>query len=104
MQLPIVAQSPLFAAPWEATAGTAELRRIAEACDRSGFFYLGVCDHVCIPRARAGAMSTAWHDTVATLGFLAAATHRVRLLSHVYVLPYRPPLPPATALAHPHCA
>src|SRR6266481_5805171 len=73
MQLPIVAQSSLFAAPWEAEAGTDELRRIAEACDRSGFFYLGVCDHVCIPRARAGAMSTAWHDTVATLGFLAAA-------------------------------
>src|SRR5215813_9100982 len=99
MQLPIVAQSTLFAAPWEAEAGTAELRRIAEACDRSGFFYLGVCDHICIPRARAGAMSTAWHDTVATLCFLAAATRRVRLLSHVYVLPYRHPLVAAKAFA-----
>ena len=99
MQLPIVAQSTLFAAPWEAEAGTAELRRIAEACDRSGFFYLGVCDHVCIPRARAGVMSTAWHDTVATLGFLAAATRHVRLLSHVYVLPYRHPLATAKAFA-----
>src|SRR6266705_2734505 len=99
MQLPIVAQSSLFAAPWEAEAGTDELRRIAEACDRSGFFYLGVCDHVCVPRARAAAMSTAWHDTVATLGFLAAATRHVRLLSHVYVLPYRHPLITAKSFA-----
>src|SRR5207245_514633 len=65
MQLPIVAQSSLFAAPWEAEAGTDELRRIAEACDRSGFFYLGVCDHVCVPRARAAAMATAWHAAAA---------------------------------------
>src|SRR5437762_1875618 len=91
MQLPIVAQSSLFAAPWEAEAGTDELRRIAEACDRSGFFYLGVCDHVCVPRARAAAMSTAWHDTVATLGFLAAATRHVRLLSRPVQRP-RPPI------------
>lgn len=99
MQLPIVAQSNLFAAPWEATAGAAELVRIAQACDDAGFFYVGVCDHIAIPRARAAAMSTVWYDTVATLGFLAAATQRVRLLSHVYVLPYRHPLATAKAFA-----
>ncbi len=32
-------------------------------------------------------MSTTWWDTVATLSYLAAVTERVRLLSHVYVLP-----------------
>ena len=58
MQLPVLAQSTLFAAPWEATAGAAEVQRIAEACDRSGFFYVAVCDHVCVPRDRAPAMST----------------------------------------------
>ncbi|MEW6272372.1 MAG: TIGR03619 family F420-dependent LLM class oxidoreductase [Thermodesulfobacteriota bacterium] len=99
MQLPIQAQSTMFVAPWEESAGADELRRIAQACDRSGFFYVAVCDHVCVPRERAAAMNTTWYDTVATLGFLAAATRRVRLLSHVYVLPYRHPLLTAKAFA-----
>jgi alkanesulfonate monooxygenase SsuD/methylene tetrahydromethanopterin reductase-like flavin-dependent oxidoreductase (luciferase family) len=99
MQLPIAAQSTVFAAPWEAGAGTAEIRRIAQACDASGFFYLAVSDHVCVPREHAKAMSTVWYDTVATLGFLAAVTQHVRLLSYVYVAPYRHPLMTAKAFA-----
>src|SRR5258707_15896665 len=92
MHLPITAQSTTFVQSWEAAAGTAEVRRIAEACDRNGFFYLAVSDHVAVPRSHAAAMSTVWYDTVATLGFLAAATQRVRLLSYVWVAPYRHPL------------
>src|SRR5437764_6028887 len=99
MQLPIVAQSPIFAQPWEAGAGTPDVVRIAEACDRAGFFYLAVSDHICIPRERALAMSIVWFDPVATLGFLAAATRQVRLLSYVYVLPYRHPLAAAKSFA-----
>ena len=99
LQLPVTAQSTVFAAPWEATAGTAEILKIAQACDRSGFFYVAVCDHVCVPRAAAAAMSTVWYDTIATLGFLAAATRNVRLLSYVYIAPYRHPLMTAKAFA-----
>ena len=44
-------------------------------------------------------MSTEWWDTIATLSYLAAVTERVRLLSHVYVLPYRHPLVVAKAWA-----
>jgi probable F420-dependent oxidoreductase len=99
MQLPIQAQSTVFAADWERTAGPAELTRIAQACDRNGFFYVAVCDHVCVPRERAAAMGTTWYDTVATLGYLAAATRNVRLMSHVFILPYRHPLLSAKAFA-----
>lgn len=99
MQLPIVAQSTVFAAPWERDAGPEELARIARACDDAGFFYVSVCDHVCVPRAQATAMSTVWFDTVATLGWLAAATRRTRLLSYVYVPGYRHPLQTAKAFA-----
>jgi len=99
LQLPVTAQSTVFAAPWEANAGAAEILEIAQACDRSGFFYVAVCDHVCVPRAAAAAMSTVWYDTVATLGFLAAATQKVRLLSYVYIAPYRHPLMTAKAFA-----
>jgi probable F420-dependent oxidoreductase len=99
MQLPVTAQSTVFAARWEADAGRAEILRVAQACDRSGFFYVAVSDHVCIPRSHAGAMSTVWYDVIATLGFLAAATARVRLLSYVYVAPYRHPLASAKSFA-----
>jgi probable F420-dependent oxidoreductase len=99
MQLPIAAQSAMFVQPWEKQAGVAEMRRIAEACDRNGFFYLAVSDHICVPRAQAAAMSTVWYDAIATLGFLAAATHQVRLMSYVWVAPYRHPLASAKAFA-----
>jgi probable F420-dependent oxidoreductase len=99
MQLPIQAQSSVFVEDWEKSAGARELAHVAEACDRAGFSYIAVCDHVAIPRSRADAMSTTWYDTVATLGWLAALTERVRLLSHVYVAAYRHPLQTAKAFA-----
>ena len=99
MQLPIQAQSTIFVEEWEKTAGAAELAAVARACDDAGFDYVAVCDHVAIPRARAEAMSTTWYDTIATLGFLAGVTTRVRLLSHVYVAAYRHPLQTAKAFA-----
>ena len=42
-------------------------------------------------------MNTSWYDTIATLGCLAGITEHVRLMSHVYVLPYRHPLMTAKA-------
>jgi probable F420-dependent oxidoreductase len=99
MQLPIQAQSTVFVEDWERTAGARELKAIAQACDDAGFDYVAVCDHVAIPRARADAMSTTWYDTIATLGWLAGVTERVRLLSHVYVAAYRHPLQTAKAFA-----
>lgn len=99
LQLPIQSQSELYVADWERTCGAAELAAIAEAADRSGFHYVAVCDHVAIPRDLAGAMGTTWYDPVATLGFLAGRTERVRLLSHVYVAPLRPPLQSAKSFA-----
>ncbi|HSP95729.1 MAG TPA: TIGR03619 family F420-dependent LLM class oxidoreductase [Candidatus Dormibacteraeota bacterium] len=99
MQLPVAAQSATFVQPWEASAGAAEMRRVAEACEAAGLFYLAVSDHVAVPRTHAAAMSTVWYDAVATLGFLAAATRRIRLLSYVWVAPYRHPLVTAKAFA-----
>lgn len=99
IQLPIQAQSKLIAAPWEEASGPTELARIARSCDELGLDYIGVCDHVAVPRDLAPRMSTTWYDTVATLGWLAALTTRVRLLSHVYVLAYRHPLATAKAFS-----
>ncbi len=92
MQLPVQSQSTIYAEPWEAEAGPEDLLHIARAADRSGFAYLASCDHVGVPRRLASAMSTVWYDPVATLAFLAAATERIRLLSHVAVVGLRHPL------------
>ncbi|WP_123970476.1 LLM class F420-dependent oxidoreductase [Streptomyces sp. TLI_185] len=92
MQLPVQSQSTLYAEGWEAGAGPEDLVEIARTADRAGFGYLASCDHVAIPRRLAPAMSTVWYDPVATLGFLAGVTERVRLLSHVAVVGLRHPL------------
>ena len=89
MQLPVQAQSELFVADWERTSGPDELAAIARKADETGFFYIAVCDHVAIPDDLAPRMGTTWYDTIATLGFLASITSRVRLLSHVWVPAYR---------------
>ncbi|MFC9931496.1 LLM class F420-dependent oxidoreductase [Streptomyces sp. NPDC127190] len=92
IQLPVQSQSTLYAEPWEAAAGAADLVAVARAADTAGFAYLAVCEHVAVPRRLAAAMGTVWYDPVATLAHLAAVTGRIRLLSHVAVVGLRHPL------------
>lgn len=92
MQLPVQAQSRLFAEGWEAAAGISAMVDMARVAESAGFSYVAVCDHAAIPKDRAEQMSTVWWDCVATLSYLAAVTSRIRLLSHVYVLPLTHPL------------
>lgn len=99
MQLPVQSQSTIYVEPWEHDAGAAELAEVARAADAAGFHYVAVCDHVAIPVEHATSMGTEWWDTVATLGWLAGITERVRLLSHVYVPAYRHPLQVAKSFA-----
>ena len=98
LQVPVQAQSRVFAEAWEHDAGVSEITAVAQAADELGFFYLGVCDHIAIPRERAKTMGTTWYDTMTTLGFLAGITARIRLLTHVYVAPLRHPLQAAKAM------
>jgi probable F420-dependent oxidoreductase len=99
LQLPVQAKSNTFVADWERSAGPAELARVTRAADDHGFFYAAVCDHIAIPDDLSPAMSTYWSDCFTTLGWLAALTTRVNLMSHVLVLPYRHPLIAAKAFA-----
>ncbi|MFZ0173433.1 MAG: TIGR03619 family F420-dependent LLM class oxidoreductase [Acidimicrobiales bacterium] len=99
MTLPVQGQSRLMAESWEASAGPPEMARVARACEAAGFDNVSVCDHVAVPRQLADRMSTVWYDPVATLGWLAGITARLRLLSQIYVLPYRHPLQTAKSFA-----
>lgn len=97
--LPIVQQVPHQAQAWEATAGAAELLQVARAADRLGFAWITCSDHVAVPTSYAPSMGATWYEPLTTLAYLAAATERVRLLSHVLVLPYRHPLLAAKSFA-----
>jgi probable F420-dependent oxidoreductase len=89
---PIVTLNPRIHAAWEETAGTDALRQIAQAADRLGYHHLTCSDHVAIPVAVAATRGGRYYDPFATLGFFAAMTARIKLVTHVLVLPYHHPL------------
>ena len=98
MQLPIQTLTRTLADPWEDGATVDDLVTVARRAEATGHSFLGVCDHVAVPDDDyAARMTTTWYDTIATLGFLAAHTSSARLLSVVYVAPYRHPLQTAKA-------
>jgi len=77
---------------WEADAGPAELREIAVAADRLGFEFLTCSEHVGIPTDVAPVRGSRYYDPLATFGFMAALTTRIRFLTNILVLPYHHPL------------
>lgn len=97
--LPVVQQVPTQAQAWEAAAGPAEIAAVARAADRLGYAWVGCSDHVAVPASLAPSMGATWYEPATTLAFVAAQTTRVRLLSHVLVLPYRHPLHTAKLFA-----
>jgi probable F420-dependent oxidoreductase len=89
---PIVTRHPANDAAWTEGAGPAELGRIAVAADRLGYHHLTCSEHVAIPTSAAPARGSRYYDPLATFGFLAAQTTRIRFVTHVLVLGYHHPL------------
>ena len=87
------------------------LRSIAQRAEDLGFDSVWVSDHIILPRevssfypysADGVATFTAdqpYYEPISTLNFLAGCTHRVRLGTHVLILPYRNPVLTAKMLA-----
>jgi probable F420-dependent oxidoreductase len=94
-----------------ATADPADLTSLARACERFGFNYFGINDHVVISDhidstypytedgSWAGASDTDCLDVLSMLAFLAGTTERIRLLTSVMVIPHRPAVLTAKILA-----
>lgn len=95
---PVVTQFPGRHAAWEREATGDDLRRIAETADRLGYHHLTCSDHIGIPAGIAAVRGSCYYDPFSTLGFFAAVTHRIRLVTHVLVLPYYHPLEVAKRL------
>lgn len=93
-------------------AGTPEgIKELAILCETLGFRHFGLSDHIVIPKTinsryeyhESGKHPTSNSgfslDLLTTLAFVAAVTKKIRLLTSVMVLPYRPAVLTAKMLA-----
>ncbi|MFO0690210.1 MAG: TIGR03619 family F420-dependent LLM class oxidoreductase [Myxococcota bacterium] len=75
------------------------LRASAGLGEAAGLDTLWIPDHIAIPPDDAEGSDGRYLDPLASLAWLAAATERIRLGTAVLILPYRPALPTAKAIA-----
>ncbi|OBG51504.1 MULTISPECIES: LLM class F420-dependent oxidoreductase [unclassified Mycobacterium] len=89
---PVVTMFPKASGDWEKHASIEELARIAETADRLGYHHLTCSEHIALPAAEMGRRGARYWDPLATFGYLAACTRRIRLATNVLVLGYHHPL------------
>lgn len=89
---PVATMLPQISGDWEKHASIEDLARIAEAADRLGYHHLTCSEHIAPPAAEGHRRGARYWDPLATFGYLAARTHRIRLATNVLVLAYHHPL------------
>ena len=92
-------------------AGPEALRTLAQSAETAGFDSVWFADHVVIPRRVQALYPYAddnaspfdpdqpFYEPLSALNFLAGCTQRIRLGTHVLIIPYRPPVFTAKILA-----
>jgi len=93
IQLPVQSLTESKREPWELAGTVHDMVSAAQAVEAAGGSFVGVCDHIAIPdNDYARHMSSQWFDPISTLAYVAAKTSTVRVLSTVFIAPYRHPL------------
>ncbi|OBI75873.1 TIGR03619 family F420-dependent LLM class oxidoreductase [Mycobacterium sp. E740] len=77
---------------WERDATVEDIGRVAEVADELGYHHLTCSEHIGIPASEAGRRGARYWDPLATLGYVAARTERIRLATMTLVLGYHHPL------------
>jgi probable F420-dependent oxidoreductase len=75
---------------WERKAGPKDLADIATAADRLGFWHMTCSEHIAVPDGPYAGFP--FWDPVATFGYLAAVTERIRFVTYVLILGLHHPL------------
>jgi probable F420-dependent oxidoreductase len=89
---PVLTLVPSGHARWERDGTIDDVRRVAQAADRLGYDHLTCSEHVAVPVAAAAVRGGRYWDPLATFGYIAAHTERIRLATDVLVLGYHHPL------------
>jgi probable F420-dependent oxidoreductase len=89
---PVVTMLPQISGSWEKDASIEDLAQIAEAADRLGYHHLTCSEHIALPAGEQQRRGARYWDPLATFGYLAARTRRIRLATNVLVLAYHHPL------------
>ncbi len=85
---------------FRSVAGAGAIRDVAQAAETLGFDSVWITDRAAIPRGEVNRrFGPVFYDPLATLGYVAACTSRVRLGATVFVLPFRHPVLMARAIA-----
>lgn len=89
---PVLTLVPRAHARWERDGTIDDVARIAQAADRLGYDHVTCSEHVAVPSAAVDVRGGRYWDPLATFGYLAATTQRVRLATNVLVLGYHHPM------------
>ena len=90
---PVLHMNPRFDPPaWETTATVDDVVTVVKKAEELGFDWVGCSEHIAVPAGGPTVRGGRYWDPFSTLGYLAAHTARIGLLTHVAVLPYHHPL------------
>jgi probable F420-dependent oxidoreductase len=89
---PVVTMNPGVHGAWEESGTIEDVARVAEAADRLGYHHLTCSEHVALPASALERRGARYWDPLATFGYLAARTERIRFATYVLVLAYHHPL------------
>jgi probable F420-dependent oxidoreductase len=89
---PVLSMVPDVHGSWEVDGTIDDVATIARAAERLGYDHLTCSEHVIVPTDVAATRGSRYWDPLATFGYLAAVTTRIRLATNVLVLGYHHPL------------
>ncbi len=90
---PVLHMNPRFDPPeWEVSASVDEVVAVVQEAERLGYDWVACSEHIAIPSAASTVRGGRYFDPFSTLGYFAAKTSQVGLLTHMTVLPYHHPL------------
>ncbi len=90
---PVLHMNPRFDPPeWEVTAGVDDVVWVVQEAEKLGYDWVSCSEHIAIPAPASSVRGGRYFDPFSTLGYFAAKTSQVGLLTHMVVLPYHHPL------------
>lgn len=90
---PVLHMNPRFDPPeWEVSASVDDVVEVVQRAESLGYDWVACSEHIAIPQSASTQRGGRYFDPFSTLGYFAAKTSRVGLLTHMAVVPYHHPL------------